>query len=562
MTWMKENKIFVGLVLVLSCVCLFFIGQKQGFHEDEIFSYGSSNYKYDNVFRSYGYAQANYDYLYTNLLQGNFFTQAKNFWNFLFHSSQYETSYDPVLKAEVPTWLDKEQALKYLTIQKEDTLNFFSVWFNQLEDVHPPLFYFLVHIFSCFTPNHFTKYTIFFLNLFFFIGTLYILYKIILFFASKKWANLAVFFYGISMGAISTVMFQRMYMMLTFFTLFYLYYSLKFLKEKNFTKKDFFLWGMSICLGFLTQYYFAIFAVILFLVLAGYFIKKKEYSSLKKMFLVHAIGAFIGILIFPSSIEDIFFSYRGIGGGSDRTKSTLEMLLYFLNSILHSFSIPIWFFLLFIFLGIGYVIWNRKKLNLDFFKEKTIWILIIPIFLVLLIVSKMSPFLGEDYTSRYVMFLLPILVITIIYLLSRSKNQKIFIGSTLVILFLSGFGLLTEKPTYLYEKNEKVLALAEEYQEDSFIYIYDNYFTHLSSLPEFLTYQKTLILNHNIYDFSLLQKDEYLNSQTEVILCIKNWLNTEELLNKVLENTHFTEATLLLSIKEDINADYYKLTVS
>ena len=174
----------------------------------------------------------------------------------------------------------------------------------------------------------------------------------------------------------------------------------------------------------------------------------------------------------------------------------------------------------------------------------------------------MSPFLGEDYTSRYVMFLLPILVITIIYLLSRSKNQKIFIGSTLVILFLSGFGLLTEKPTYLYEKNEKVLALAEEYQEDSFIYIYDNYFTHLSSLPEFLTYQKTLILNHNIYDFSLLQKDEYLNSQTEVILCIKNWLNTEELLNKVLENTHFTEATLLLSIKEDINADYYKLTVS
>ena len=562
MTWMKENKIFVGLVLVLSCVCLFFIGQKQGFHEDEIFSYGSSNYKYDNVFRSYGYAQANYDYLYTNLLQGDFFTQAKNFWNFLFHSSQYETSYDPVLKAEVPTWQDKEQALKYLTIQKEDTLNFFSVWFNQLEDVHPPLFYFLVHIFSCFTQNHFTKYTIFFLNLFFFIGTLYILYKIILFFAPKKWANLAVFFYGISMGAISTVMFQRMYMMLTFFTLFYLYYSLKFLKEKNFTKKDFFLWGMSICLGFLTQYYFAIFAVILFLVLAGYFIKKKEYSSLKKMFLVHAIGAFIGILIFPSSIEDIFFSYRGIGGGSDRTKSTLEMLLYFLNSILHSFSIPIWFFLLFIFLGIGYVIWNRKKLNLDFFKEKTIWILIIPIFLVLLIVSKMSPFLGEDYTSRYVMFLLPILVITIIYLLSRSKNQKIFIGSTLVILFLSGFGLLTEKPTYLYEKNEKVLALAEEYQEDSFIYIYDNYFTHLSSLPEFLTYQKTLILNHNIYDFSLLQKDEYLNSQTEVILCIKNWLNTEELLNKVLENTHFTEATLLLSIKEDINADYYKLTVS
>ena len=180
----------------------------------------------------------------------------------------------------------------------------------------------------------------------------------------------------------------------------------------------------------------------------------------------------------------------------------------------------------------------------------------------LLLVSKMSPFLGEDYTSRYVMFLLPILVIVIIYLLSRFKNKKVFLGSALVLLFLSGYGLITSKPTYLYEKNAEVLALAHEYQEDSLIYIYDNYFTHLSSLSEFLIYQKTLILNYNIYDFSLLQKDEYLNSQNEVILCIKNWLNTEELLNKVLENTHFTKATLLLSIKDDINADYYKLTVS
>ena len=65
----KENKIFIILVLILSSICFFYINQKQGFHEDEIFSYGSSNYKYDNVFRSYGYAQANYAYLYTNLLQ-------------------------------------------------------------------------------------------------------------------------------------------------------------------------------------------------------------------------------------------------------------------------------------------------------------------------------------------------------------------------------------------------------------------------------------------------------------------------------------------------------------
>ena len=93
------------------------------------------------------------------------------------------------------------------------------------------------------------------------------------------------------------------------------------------------------------------------------------------------------------------------------------------------------------------------------------------------------------------------------------------------------------------------------------IYIYDNYFTHLNSLPEFLKYEKTLIINHNIYDFTKLQNDEYLNNQNEVILCIKNWLNTEELLNKVLENTHFTKAELLLSLTGEVEANYYKLSV-
>ena len=561
MKFLKKHKVFILLVLLLCVVQFFYIKEKQGFHEDEIFSYGSSNYKYDNVFRSYGYAQANYDYLYTHLLEGDIITKTKNLWNFLFHQEQYESNYDPTLKAEIPTWQDNEQALRYLTIQNEDTFNYFSVYFNQLQDVHPPLFYFFVHFFSCFTPNHFTKYTIFFLNLFFFIGTLIVLYKTILLFSNKKWANLATIFYGLSMGAISTVMFQRMYMMLTFFTLLYLYYALKYIKKKAFTKKDFFLWGTSITLGFLTQYYFAIFAVITFFVLACLFIKEKDYSSLKKVFLTHLLAALIGILLFPSSIEDIFFSYRGIGGGQDRTKSTFEMLLYFLNSFLTSFSLPLILFIILSILGITYIIWKRKKIQ-NIFKEKTFWLLSIPILFVLLIVSKMSPFLGENYTSRYVMFLLPILVLLTIYLLTHFKEKRIFPLSIILIFLININGLVFHTPTYLYKENKEALNLAEEYQEDSLIYIYDNYFTHLSSLPEFLKYEKTLIINHNIYDFTKLQNDGYLNNQNEVILCIKNWLNTEELLNKVLENTHFTKAELLLSLDGEVQANYYKLTIN
>ena len=51
---MKEKILFVITVVIISLVMLFWIEQKEGFHEDEIFSYGSSNYKYDNVFQRYG----------------------------------------------------------------------------------------------------------------------------------------------------------------------------------------------------------------------------------------------------------------------------------------------------------------------------------------------------------------------------------------------------------------------------------------------------------------------------------------------------------------------------
>ena len=61
---LKTNKYIILTIVLLCSLMFFFINQKHGFHEDEIFSYGSSNYKYDNVFRWFGYAEAGQDILY------------------------------------------------------------------------------------------------------------------------------------------------------------------------------------------------------------------------------------------------------------------------------------------------------------------------------------------------------------------------------------------------------------------------------------------------------------------------------------------------------------------
>ncbi len=553
-SWIKKYGCLLLTFFVLSGIMFFYIGKKQGFHEDEIFSYGSSNYKYDNVYRSYGYAQANMDYFWQVVWTGSLTQRIGHSFNYWFHQENYQESFDTTLKEEVPTWKEKTDALDYLTISKvEDIFSFFSIWLNQTLDVHPPMFYNLVHIYSTLFYQHFSKYIIFYLNLTFFLLTLVGICKIMAILDREKYKLPVLILYGASMGAISTVMFQRMYMMMTAFGVWYLYYVLKYLKTKDWHRKDSFLFGFIIFLGFLTQYYFCIYVVLTFLVTSIILFQKKDYKKWCKLLEIHVSAALIGILLFPSSIEDIFFSYRGIGGSTERTKTTLQMLLYFLKSFSTAFSIPILFMILLGLFFLGLFINKRKHITYDFY------ILFIPIPLFLIIVSKISPFLGENYTSRYIMMLYPIVAIFLGYVIgfiSKKHTEKIVL---IFVLILSIYGLLEFTPTYLYQDYGKALELAEEKKDDYFIYIFDNYFTHLSSLPEFTIYQKHLILNYNDYDFSNLKRDTELNNQEEVIVCIKNWLDTEQLIQEVLNNTEFNQVEIILDLHSDVESTYYKL---
>ena len=297
MKLIKNNIWSIIIVLLSSILAFYYISEKEGFHEDEIFSYGSSNYRYDNIYKSFGPSAADLDYFHNHILNLTFpnnFTESINFLN---NKEEYQNEFNETLTKEIPIWKTKEDLLEYLTIKKTDIWNYFSVWINQTIDVHPPLFYFAVHFISSFSMNHFSKYSIFIVNFIFFLLTLLGIYKIVKKLTNQKWANLAIFFYGTSIGAMNTVLFQRMYMMLTAFFIWYLYYSIKFLKEK-FTKKDKILYSFIIFSGFLTQYYFCIYCVLIFIMMSYFLMKEKNLKKLKTIFFLHLIPALLGILLF------------------------------------------------------------------------------------------------------------------------------------------------------------------------------------------------------------------------------------------------------------------------
>jgi len=554
-----KNKYIILTIVFLCGLMFYFINQKHGFHEDEIFSYGSSNYKYDNVYRWYGYAQADQDVIYNQVLKGSLKNKLNNISKYLKNPDSFKK--DEILTKEQPIFRPKDDALEYLAINKNDIFNYFSVYYNQAMDVHPPLFYFLVHFISSLFYGTFSKYIIFSLNLVFFIGTLIVIDKIMKKLNQDKLSIPTMILYGASIGCISTVMFQRMYMMLTFFSILYLYLTIKFIKD-DFEINNKLLWIITILFGFLTQYYFCVYIVILFIIISLYLLINKQYKKWFNYLKVHIIAAVIGVVFYPFSIEDIFFSYRGIGSTDGHTKTFIESFIYYFKQVNKLFSLNKSLIILIVLLIITLV---YKVIKNDFpkFKKQNILniiILIIPTLVYIIIISKIAPFLGENYTSRYIMLLFPIIAISMFYLLSFIFNKKsLFIITLIISLLLSINGLINNTPVYLYNDYGKVMNLANDNKDKYFVYVFDNYFTHLSSLPEFATYKESIILNHNIHDFDILD-NEKLNNSDEFILCIKNWLNQEEILDKVLEGSKYKNYEKVLELNSDVEATYYKIT--
>ncbi len=555
--FINKNKYIILTITVLCGIMFYFIGLKSGFHEDEIFSYGSSNYKYDNVYRWYGYAEADNDVLYNQILQGNIGDKISNVSKYLKDKDSFEKN--EVLSKEVPTFKTREEAKEYLVINNGDMFNYFSVYYNQARDVHPPLFYFLVHFISTIFYGQFTKYIIFTLNLIFFIGSLLIIKRIMSELKQDKLTIPVMILYGASIGCISTVMFQRMYMMLTFFGISYLYLTLKFIND-NYNIKSKKWWIITILLGFLTQYYFCVYIVLIFAIVAVYLIIKKEYKKLLNYFIVHLIPAIIGIVLYPFAIEDIFFSYRGIGSIDEHNKTIIDNLVYYFGQIYKLFGLNNLLLILCVLLTCT-IIYKIVKKDFKYNKDCTmkLIVLIIPVLLYILVMCKISPFLGELYTSRYIMILFPVIAIIIIYGLSLIYTKNMFVIALCLSIVLSINGIICNKPVYLYEDNKKVIDLANNNSDKYLVYVFDNYFTHLSSMPEFTIYKEHLILNNNIHDFSILNNDK-LNNSNEFILCVKNWINQDEVLNKVFDNTDYKNYEVLLNLNSDVEATYYKIS--
>lgn len=265
-----------GVILVFHIVVLLAYGmQKQGFHEDEYYSYWSSAGDADLTPENGYQWRSGYD------IQSQFF------------------------------------------VREDNRFAFAEVIQNQAEDVHPPLYYLALNVLMSCMAGRFYKWFGIFLNLLFSVVTLL---GILLLFSridtgkNRYWfALLAGAVYAFAPSTVSNVMITRMYAMSAMWTVIYACILTGLFRSGGCSRRKFAaitLSGAAVCyLSFLTHYFCLLEAFFLTLFYAVYVLALKRREILRLFVYGASMLAAIGlaVLSFPACLQHIFRGYRGEG---------------------------------------------------------------------------------------------------------------------------------------------------------------------------------------------------------------------------------------------------------
>jgi len=238
-------------------------------------------------------------------------------WTYNLSNAYYFPAFDNV-EGYFYTWLKPEFWNTLITVSPEHRFSYDSVWNSQAVDVLPPFFYAIVHTVSSFFPEKFNIWFVLGPNLFFFMGAQALIVAISRKLFQQSWLALVpVIAYGFTLGGLNTILYFRMYMMVTFFAILALYLHLQLwdklqVKDWALDKKTMVTIGLAFICGFLTHYYFLIFATFLTVPFIWYLNHKEAYAQGLK-YLGTCLGALaMSIAIFPAS----FLHITGVGAKS------------------------------------------------------------------------------------------------------------------------------------------------------------------------------------------------------------------------------------------------------
>lgn len=465
--WQRAGLWLVAIILVQTAVYAVIGAKKAYFHMDEIYSYGLANYDRVQLYED--------EEFYGN-----------------WHTPEY---YDD-----------------YLVVNEDEQGDFAPVHENQKNDVHPPLFYLLLRLGMELTPGQFSKWTGIMLNMVIAAVNTVLIYVIIgrilglkrgEWSARKAKALVLTAVVVLGLATVSTVIYIRMYELLTMWILLTTYLHLRLLevtpkqakmvskKVKNAEGKKeleldvevgkrqwlLLLIGLVALAGVLTQYYYAFFLVALVGYFAVYYIQQKRWKEWWGYLGTLAVAGAVSLVIWPWSVQHLFFSNRG-GGVLERFTHP-GMLLGDLWQYLGVVDKYAFHYLLLVailgllFLG-GRALAKREKVSWKMERRRNFVMVLVPSLFYLLIVTAVSPFIELRYVAPVCGLMMMLVVMALWQVMSlvwgggKWRNWMMAGG----IVFFAVMPVLTGvQPDTMYTERAEVVEWIQKHENVPALYL-------------------------------------------------------------------------------------------
>ena len=497
--------ICMAIIILLQTIVRIYVGkEKEYFHIDEAYSYALMNYNKIDI------------------------TSNSDFFD---------------------NWHNKKYYINYLAVNSNEKFDLSPVYINQKNDVHPPLYYLLLRIAASFTIDNFTKWTGITLNIIIFSFSSVFIYLISKqLFKNSKIALFVTLITGLTLGALDTTAYIRMYELANLFILMITYAHMKIYEKEELKVKDLISIGTIALLASLTHYYTIIYMFILFIIFIVKYIKKKQYKNLIKYIATFAAAAALSLAIFPYSLYHMFGGYRGAGAKSnllnlDSLFVEVAQCFYILQKgVANNLGI---------LLILIYIILKPKEKILKG-KDEKINLIFIPSIIYFILVAKMSPY----KELRYFMPILSVSTIWLIYNFGllyknilKEKDAIIVMVLTFTIVIISPIVTGT-KLEFTYKKMNHLADKIEEKSDLPAIYIInENNMRFLDDIYIFTKIEDSYIMRSTNANIENVEKVlEGKNTSKGLIIVCNEGVQPENIIKQIKEKYNYSKDEIMQNL--------------
>lgn len=364
-------------------------------------------------------------------------------------------------------WVTGEYFSDYLKVNSGETFSYDAVTRNAKVDSHPALYYYILHTVSSIFPDTFSKWFGLIPNLVIFVIILIYFNKLCLLVFSKPWAYYIPMIWAISAAGINNIIFIRMYVLASLFTVMFTYYFWQFMCKNNFSLRNYFGLGTTIALGIISEFtiipYFGAIAIMYL----NFLLIRKEFKKCQSLLLTAIIGFGLGNLLYPAFLVSLIGNLSGKQGYLDfgekikyQAKNTGIFMEHLNNMLFGGFFSIICIFIIAILVGCFIKkIWGISIKTTDygisfaFTKaeriKKTCYLIptehiacmmvIIAVFLSFALITRASN-MNDNYGARVIYQLCPLIVFVLSFIFSQLC--RMFVNRKFWATFLVCTGIL------------------------------------------------------------------------------------------------------------------------